>query len=277
MKRNLTLSVVLATVSTLAIDTCSGDGDGSEVVCDEPLVGHLAPRATWQWQLTGTIDTSFDVEMYDIDLFEAPQDTIDTLHADGRTVICYFSAGSWEAWRPDADEFPADAIGAPLAGWPGEYYLDIRMDEVREIMKERLDLAVQKHCDGVEPDNVDAYTNPNGFGLTADDQLDYNHFLAVEAHARGLSVGLKNDVGQIDALEPCFDWALNEECMAYSECDAYTPFLDSAKPVFHVEYVDKESQGPAKAAEVCGDPSIDGFSTLIKTWDLDAWVIPCTE
>src|SRR4030067_2529778 len=59
-----------------------------------------APGTTWQWQLTGTIDTPFDVQMYDIDLFDTPQSTIELLHTDGRSAICYFSAGSWEEWRP---------------------------------------------------------------------------------------------------------------------------------------------------------------------------------
>ncbi len=63
------------------------------------------PGTTWQWQLTGEIDTSFDVAMYDIDLFDTPQAVIETLHQDGRTVICYFSAGSYEDWRPD-DSLP---------------------------------------------------------------------------------------------------------------------------------------------------------------------------
>ena len=54
------------------------------------------PGTSWQWQLQNSIDTSFDVQMYDIDLFDAPQATIDTLKADGRKIICYFSAGSYE-------------------------------------------------------------------------------------------------------------------------------------------------------------------------------------
>lgn len=41
-------------------------------------------------------------------------------------------------------------------------------------MQARLDLAVQKGCDGVEPDNVDGYQNNSGFPLTAQDQLAYN-------------------------------------------------------------------------------------------------------
>lgn len=45
-------------------------------------------------------------------------------------------------------------------------------------MGRRLDKAVSRGCDGVEPDNVDGYTNHNGLGLTAADQLSYNKWLA---------------------------------------------------------------------------------------------------
>jgi len=233
------------------------------------------PGTTWQWQLTGQIDTSYDVEVYDIDLFEAPQSVIDELHSDGRRVICYFSAGSWEDWRPDADEFPQSAIGNPLDGWPGEWWLDPRDPTVRSIMEERLDLAVDKSCDGVEPDNVEAWANGSGFDLTRADQLDYNRFLADQGHQRGLSVGLKNVVELVDALVDDFDWSLDEECLQYDECAGLHPFLDQGKAVFHTEYVNKPSQGEAKADEVCGDSTIEGFSTLIKTWDLNAWQIAC--
>ena len=87
-----------------------------------PEVWQPAPVTTWQIQLShnDAIDTSFDVAMYDIDLFDAPQAVIDALHAEGRVVICYFSAGSFEDWRPDVDAFPPEVIGAAYEGWPGE-------------------------------------------------------------------------------------------------------------------------------------------------------------
>ncbi len=213
--------------------------------------------------------------MYDIDLFEAPESVIDALHDAGRIVVCYFSAGSREDWRPDASSFAASDYGKPLDGWPGEHWLDVRSENVRSIMKARLDLAKTKGCDAVEPDNVDGYANDSGFPLSESDQLDYDGFLADEAHARGLSVGLKNTVELAVALEPKFDWALNEECLSYSECEQLSPFLAANKAVFHVEYVDQASEGAAKQASVCGDATIQGFSTLIKTWDLDAWRLSC--
>ena len=50
-----------------------------------------------------------------------------------------------------------------------------------------------------------------------------------EAHDRGLSVGLKNAVDLIAALEPSFDFAINEECLEYHECGGYQHFLDHNK------------------------------------------------
>lgn len=260
-------------------DAATGDPDGAPAAPDgapggpdggAPGVWVPPPETTWQWQLTGTIDTSIDVAMYDIDLVEAPQAVIDELRAQGRVVICYFSAGSVEDWRPDAGDFPPAAIGETLDGWPDERWLDVRDPGVRDVMRARLDLAVAKRCDGVEPDNVDGYANASGFPLTGADQLDFNRFLAAEAHARGLSVGLKNDLDQIPDLVGDFDWALNEECVAYSECDAISPFIDAGKAVFHVEY------GPPSLADsVCPVTGPLRFSTLIKNLDLDAPLTVC--
>ena len=232
----------------------------------EPL-----PGTTWQWQLTEVVDPSHDVEMYDVDLLNVTPSELADL--SGKVIICYFSAGSWEAWRDDAALFPEAALGKTLDGWPDERWLDINDATVREIMLDRLDHAVSIGCDGVEPDNMDGYQNSNGLGLNATEQLAYNRFIADEAHARGLSVGLKNDLDQLEALEAWFDWALNEECHAYDECERYEVFLTAGKAVFHVEYVDRWSDAPALAAEVCG--LYPGLSTLIKTWDLGPELLAC--
>ncbi|XP_061197627.1 uncharacterized protein LOC133205775 [Saccostrea echinata] len=130
---------------------------------------------TWQWELSsGHIVTSVNAHVFDIDLFDADQSAIDKLHSMGRKVICYFSAGSYENWRPDKNEFPSDVLGNNLEDWEGEKWLDIRDDRVKAIMRKRLDKAISRRCDGVEPDNVDGYSNNNGLGLKASDQLSYN-------------------------------------------------------------------------------------------------------
>ncbi|MBM4364674.1 MAG: endo alpha-1,4 polygalactosaminidase [Deltaproteobacteria bacterium] len=232
------------------------------------------PGTTWQWQLSGQVDTGIDVAAYDVDLFDAPDRAIDDLREAGRVVICYFSAGSHEDWRDDAGDFPEAALGEALDGWAGERWLDTRDSTVRSLMEARLDHAVQRGCDAVEPDNVDGYANDNGFDLAASDQLDYNRFLAGAAHDRGLSVGLKNDLDQVRELEPDFDWALNEECVAYDECARVEPFIDAGKAVFHVEYVDAWADAEALAEEVCAARPAS-FSTLVKTWDLGREFLDC--
>jgi hypothetical protein len=232
-----------------------------------------APGLDWQWQLSDLpIDTSFDVPVYDIDLFETAQGEIDTLHASGRIVICYFSAGSWESYRPDADQYPDSIKGSPLdPPFADELWVDIRSAELRALLAARMDLAAQKNCDAVEPDNVDGYTNDNGLGLSAADQLDFNAWLAEEAHARGLSVGLKNDVDQLEDLVASFDWALNEECFSYDECDVYAAtFIAAGKAVFHAEYVD-----PGEIDAVCAVTQPLGLSTIVKNIELDAARVAC--
>ncbi len=235
----------------------------------QAVIWQPTPGTTWQWQLTGTIDTSYDVQMYDIDLFDAPQSKIDQLHSDGRIVICYFSAGSWEDWRPDANRFSNNVKGSNN-GWPGEKWLDIRqLGILGPIMEARMDLAVQKNCDGLEPDNIDGWDGNNtGFPLTANDQLTYNEWLATQAHERNLSIGLKNDLGQVNQLLNDFDWALDEECFELDKCEALLPFINAGKAVFHVEYNKNTSQ-------FCAQANAWGFSSMKKRLDLDEWMEPC--
>jgi len=207
--------------------------------------------------------------MFDIDLFDNGADVVAALHARGRRAVCYLSAGSREDWRPDAAAFPASVLGAPLEGWAGERWLDVRrLDLLGPILERRLDLCQAKGFDGVEFDNVDAYANPSGFPLTAGDQLRFNRFLAAAAHRRGLSAGLKNDLEQVAALEPDFDWALNEQCYEYDECDRLAPFVRAHKAVFVAEYA-------LDTAAFCARARSAGLSAIRKHVELDAWREPC--
>jgi hypothetical protein len=225
---------------------------------------------TWQWQLAGSVNTGYDVAAYDIDLFDTPESLIATLHAQGRKVICYFSAGSAENWRSDYARFQPSDLGNPLSGWAGEVWLDTRSPNVRAIMQSRLDLAASKGCDAVEPDNVDAYTNSSGFPLTAASQLDYNLFLAQEAHARNLAIGLKNDVDQVSELEPSFDFAVNEQCHQYAECAVYSAFTSKNKAVFNAEYAKKYRQNIGGARDaLCARSRTQNIRTLVLSPNLD--------
>jgi hypothetical protein len=228
-----------------------------------------AQHTTWQWQLTTPVDQTVDAQMFDIDLFDNDASVVAALHARGRHVLCYLDAGTLEPGRPDAGSYPAAVIGNELPDWPGEHWLDIRrLDVLGPILEHRLDLCAQKGFDGVEPDNVDAYSNSSGFPLTAADQLRFNSFLADAAHARGLSIGLKNDLEQAAALEPSFDFAINEECFQNSECDSLQPFARAGKAVFVAEY-------DLSVDSFCPQAQAAGYMAMLKRLSLDAWRQTC--
>jgi endo-alpha-1,4-polygalactosaminidase (GH114 family) len=232
-------------------------------------------NTSWQWQLTDPLDLSFDVDMYDIDLFDNTASTVAALHAQGRKVLCYVSVGSWEDWRPDADQFPESVLGNDYEGWPGERWLDIRQIELlAPIMRARFDLCQAKGFDGIEPDNIDGYTNDTGFPLTYQDQLTYNIWLANEAHARGLSIGLKNDDEQVGDLLPHFDWAMTEDCFADEWCTEMEPFIAAGKAVFAAEYTDQMTVDQF-LNQVCPQAEAMAFSAILKGRDLDAWRRGC--
>ncbi|MHB1325265.1 MAG: endo alpha-1,4 polygalactosaminidase [Thermoleophilia bacterium] len=226
-------------------------------------------NVTWQWQLKGKVNTGYPVEIYDIDLFDSSEPLIDSIQSSGSKVTCYFSAGSYEKWWPDAAEFSQDDLGSVLAGWEDEKWLDIRSANVRRIMQKRLDLAKQKGCDGVEPDNMDGYANDSGFDLSATDQLAFNRFIANEAHKRGLSVGLKNDLDQVKQLVDSFDFSVNEQCHEFDECAQLSPFIKAGKPVLNAEYPEELITNTAKRQSLCDAAAREEFSTLILPLLLD--------
>ena len=210
--------------------------------------------------------------MYDIELFDHNATVVSALHAQRRKAVCYISVGSWEEWRHDADRFPDAVIGNDYEGWAGERWLDIRqIDLLAPVMGARLDECASKGFDGIEPDNIDGYTNDTGFPLTYEDQLSYNIWLAVEAHARGLSIGLKNDPDQVGDLLPHFDWALTEDCFAEGWCDELSPFVTAGKAVFAAEYTDTG----ITIDEICPQAAKLGFNAILKHRDLDAYREAC--
>ncbi len=207
------------------------------VLEDPPAVWRPAPGLSWHWQLDGALDLDRDVDVYDVDLFDTPTAVIGKLQARGVKVICYLSAGSWEPYRPDAHTVPEAAIGGPLPGWPDERWLDIRHEAVLAMMVRRLWLAAAKGCDGVELDNMQSWIEPNtGFWLTAYDQIAFALTLFAEGRRRGLAVGLKNDLPQMQALLPDLDFVIVEQCYEYDECDPLDAVVAAGKAAFVAEY-----------------------------------------
>lgn len=234
---------------------------------------HPSPGLTWQWHLSEPpVDTSVDADVYDIDLFDNEPSIIEELHQQGRKVICYISVGSRENWRPDADQFPAEVLGKDYDGWPGEKWLDIRrIDLLAPIMRARLDLCKAKGFDAVEPDNIEIYDNDTGFPLTYQDQLAYAHWLADEAHSRGLAIGIKNAPDMVTDSLYFFDFAITEDAFYYDWINEMTPFVAAGKPIFAAEYTDMDVDFPA----ACVWGKLNRVSFIQKNRILTAFRITC--
>jgi hypothetical protein len=147
-------SALLASTALASPLAFHQESKSSEKSLWQPKVGDK-----WQIILSKVLDVSRPIEpsdanIWDLDLLNTPKSTIQTLKAQGKKVICYYSAGTWEDWRSDLKALPEDVLGVPLPDWPDEKWMDIRRDEVFEIMKKRIDIAADKGCDAIDPDNI---------------------------------------------------------------------------------------------------------------------------
>lgn len=264
----LVLSVVSSAVGSPAKES------ESEVVVDgvlpssPSLIAPIAPGTPWHLQLSGRLQEKSWAEVYDIDLFDTPTATIQSLVSRGKKVHCYFSAGSAENWRSDYSKYPKAALGKDMDGWPGEKWVDVRAAGVRTVLAARMDLAKSKGCTGIDPDNVDGYGHDTGFPLTKDHSIAFVRWLATEAHARGLSVGLKNGIEILAQVGPQVDWAISEQCVEYKECSAFKSFIATGKPVFHVEY-------KGTLSSICSVTKPLKISTIKSTLDLNGPADKC--
>jgi Glycoside-hydrolase family GH114 len=243
--------------------------DAKHVVPKPPAPGEPVGSGTWwkpkaetplplYWILSAPLSAS-DVlpapAVFDIDGQDNSAAIVSDLHHAGAKVICYVDAGTWEPGRSDSSDFPASVQGSGVDGWPGEKWLDIRQTStLAPIIQARFKTCKAKGFDAIEPDNIDGYSNNTGFPLTSADQLTYNRALAEWAHGLGLSIGLKNDGDQARALEPSFDWALDEECYTYNECGYLNTFTSANKAVWIAEY-------KSISAADCADSKANHFNT----------------
>ncbi|KAK6537816.1 hypothetical protein TWF694_010719 [Orbilia ellipsospora] len=234
------------------------------------------PTAGETWQITlikPPNNTDLAVTAYDLDLFDNSLAFIANLKLKGHRVICYFSAGSYEDWRPDAKNFTKADYGKAMDGWAGEWWLDTNSQNVRNIIANRIALAQSKGCDAIDPDNINGYQNPTGLNLTEADAISFLRFMSIEAHNRGLAIGLKNGGELVSDVIDFMDFAVQESCVAYGECGPYRTFLEYNSPVFHIEY---PADTNVTVAEICAPKNgAQGFSTIIKHLKLDDWAEYC--
>jgi glycosyl hydrolase family 114 len=244
----------------------AGDADGAV----GPPLFRPTKDTTWQVQLTGAIDTSFDVDMYELDLFALDATIAKRLHDRGSKVACYVSVGTAESYRADYGSFPVSAVGNALVDYPDERWLDGRNQEVRSLMTARLQLASVSGCDAVSLSGLQAHREDSGFALTRADDLDYARWLIAECHERGLSAGVATSDDLIASLASDANWGSTAECLSNDGCQAWQAFTAANKAVFMIEY-----GSSSDAPSLCAEAARLGYSLVIKRRALDAFRVGC--
>lgn len=196
------------------------------------------PGVAWQWEISSPLaasEISEPVQAFDIDGFDNTAQTVTAIHAAGKKAICYIDVGTAENFRSDYASIPKADEGK-TNGWPGETWLNITDPALRPIMQSRIAMCALKGFDALEPDNMDGTENSTGFSISAAQQIAYDTWVAQTAHSVGLSVAQKNFVDQSQALQPSFDFVIDEQCVEYSECTDLSPYYSAGKAVLDVEY-----------------------------------------
>jgi len=224
--------------------------------------------SSWQWQLSGELDLEAEARVFVLDPFTTPAEDVRRLAGRDRRLVCYVEVGTYRPDRPDAARFPAPVLGA-TTGRDGGRWLDIRQWEmIKPVLADRFRLCRGKGFEAVMPAHMDGYAQRSGFPLTFDDQLVFNRRLAGLIRSLHLSPGLTNDIDQVMALQPEFDFVVNEGCFRRDECARLLPFVEAGKPVLHVEY-------DQPATTFCVEAVGYGFVSMRKNRSLDAWRDPC--
>lgn len=71
-----------------------------------------------------------------------------------------------------------------------------------------------------------------GVDVSEAQQIEYNTWFADEVHAAGMAVALKNAVEMAEDVVDKFDFALNESCHVWGECNV-SFFLKASQSVQH--------------------------------------------
>jgi hypothetical protein len=198
--------------------------------------------------------------------------------AAGAYNVCYVNGfqtqpGEADLWLDgNEDLLLHDAAGELVVDpdWPDEYVLDpsteAKRDGIVDILGQVITGCADAGFDAVEIDNLDTWTR---FTDPATGLIEQDAALALAgayielAHGADLAIGQKNAAeATAAARELGFDFAVTEECAAYSECGSYTGVY--GEHVLQIEYTDNLPDG---FDAVCADPD-RGPLTILRDRDL---------
>ena len=206
----------------------------------------------WDWQIGASGDSAVSMpagaKLIDLDGFNTSAAKVAELKNKGYYTVCYIDAGSWEPGRPDSALYPAYLKIQQDPDWPSEYFLDVTDvfksgSALAPILQARFKMCKDKGFDALEPDNLQNDENVSGGRITTQQQIDFNGWVADQAHAAGLAVFQKNGPDKIllkdrtgKMMVEKFDGILNEECQQYSECGPLAEYTRRGKLALNVEY-----------------------------------------
>ena len=245
-----------------------GDLDESKPVQNYPDLKEK-PK-TWALQYQGELMPK-DRDFMILDLFSYSKEQVESLKNAGVTVYAYFSLHA-EDWRPDYHKFKELSLDSDLDGWRGEDVVSPKYTkELIEIMKARIDLAIKKGFQGIDPDNVDAwyyYLGGKGDKKQIFSTAAYWNEVARYAREKGLACGLKNSAFLYGLVKP--DFIMCESAYKWSEIEGYLRFN---VPVFNIEYdfinaerASKDSRIFSMRKKKKGVGSMDH-----REWQLSVW------
>lgn len=281
------------------------------------------PNATFQITIQHTLDITAplqpaDATVWDVDLYHVARNPgvieyLRSRNSNPVTIICYFNAGLVQHSDCDFDTVWNTTENRHLLGngwgeeFPDEFWINIKDQKARDLIKTRIALAAHLGCDGVDPDNIDGYgvdsdpdeENKTGWNLTEDDDERFILDLATYAHTlttkRGFTmlIGQKNAPELAERVEASLDFAVLEDCKELRDggegfCNEYTRYVEKGKPVFSIEYprtlegtragsCRTTGASQAEYTAACDERGNDLFSTVLKIKEGEGELNGCTQ
>jgi hypothetical protein len=195
-------------------------------------------HGVFSYQIGGAFAPEAGVQIVDRDRHARP--------AAGHYNVCYVNAfqaqtGEHKWWRAKHSDLLLTKSGHPVIdpGW-NEQLLDTSTAAKRaalaQIIGGWMEGCARHGFQAVEPDNLDSWSRSK-HRLTIADNLAFAALLAKRAHRAGLAIAQKNAAGiSMRGKKAGFDFAIAEECQAYTECDKYMRAYSDH--VIEIEYPD---------------------------------------
>jgi hypothetical protein len=187
---------------------------------------------SYYYDTDGGFSIDKNTNVYVINLFQVSQNTVESLQESDIKVICSFSIGQISSTDSDYNSFTSDLLGNGV-------WLDIGNSQTLSLIKNRINQALEKSCDGVLFQDSDNYNQNTTFSTSLSEQVTYNRSLAQEAESLNLKTGIEiknyNSYELLSDLSNYFDLLVVENLVSRNFISYISAFMNSTKPVINIE------------------------------------------